>query len=336
MKKTGIVIILISLILVQCQNQAFLDDSFYLDLPSHFPPISFPEDNALTKSRVELGRRLFYDTRLSADNTLSCASCHLQRAGFTDQKPLATGIKNRVGKRNAPTLGNVAYQDRLFLEGGVPNLEIQILAPIGDENEFDHDVTVIENDLRADPILNDLSLKAYGKEINIYTITRAIAAFERTLITGNSRYDQFLQGDLELTEEENLGMNLFFSEKLACGTCHSGHNFTDGGFHNIGLYEEYEDEGRFRITNDETDIGKVKTPSLRNVEVTAPYMHNGSIKSLENVIEHFDSGGLGHRNQSEIIVSLNLTDKEKSALIAFFKTLTDHEFLNNPDYGPVK
>ncbi len=311
------------------------DSPYILEIPAHFPAIDFPEDNELTVKRVELGRRLFYDTRLSADNTISCASCHHQELAFSDGLRVSEGIEGRLGKRNAPTLGNVVYQERLFGEGGVPNLEIQILAPIGDENEFAHDVVQIESDLRSDATLNGLSKLAYNREIDIYVITRAISCFERTMITGNSRYDQFLNEGLELTEEEEVGRELFFGEQLKCGTCHSGHNFTDGGFHNIGLYLTYEDEGRYRITNDEADKGKFKTPTLRNIELTAPYMHNGSIGTLEEVVEHFNSGGLGHENQSELVVPLELTEQEKSQLLAFLKSLTDNEFINNPQLKPI-
>lgn len=318
---------------VKCEPA--VDDPFNLVLPSHFPPIEFPEDNELTEKRVELGRRLFYDTRLSADNSISCGSCHHQASAFTDNLSISEGIESRIGFRNSPTLGNVAYQERLFGEGGVPNLEIQILAPIGDENEFDHDVEIIEAELQADPILNNLSLIAYDRDIDIYTITRAIACFERTMITGGSPYDEYVLGEESLTEDALAGMELFFSEELACGTCHSGHNFTDGGFHNIGLYEIYEDAGRFRITNDEEDKGKFKTPSLRNIEKTYPYMHNGSIQTLEEVIDHFSTGGLGHINQSELVVPLELTGLEKSQLLAFLTSLTDLEFLMNSELTPL-
>ncbi|MFK7757800.1 MAG: cytochrome-c peroxidase [Flavobacteriales bacterium] len=312
-----------------------IDRPISLELPDHFPPVIFPEDNALTEKRIELGRRLFYDTRLSRDNSLSCASCHLQEASFTDQLNVSEGIEGRLSHRNAPTLGNVAYQSRLFVEGGVPNLEIQVLSPIGDPNEFDHDVNIIEADLKADPLLNSLSQTAYNRNIDMYVVTRAIASFERTMITGNSKYDHFLLGQAQLTSHEELGRSLFFGSELNCSTCHDGHNFTDGNYHNIGLYEEYEDEGRFRITNDESDKGKMKTPSLRNVELTAPYMHNGSIETLDQVLEHFISGGENHTNKSHLVVPLNLSAAEKSALLAFLKTLTDYEFINNPKFQPL-
>lgn len=312
------------------------DSPVELILPSHFPPIEFPEDNALTERRIELGRKLFYDTRLSSDGTVSCGTCHLPSLAFTDGLPVSEGVEGRLGFRNAPSLGNVAYQERLFVEGGVPTLEIQVLAPIGDENEFDHDVAIIEADFLADEELNALSLVAYDREIDLYVITRAISAFERTLITSNSKYDKVIQGLETFTTEEETGMNLFFSEELSCGTCHSGHNFTDGDYHNIGLYAEYEDNGRFRLTNDSTDIGKFKTPSLRNVELTAPYMHNGTFQTLDDVLEHFSAGGSNHYNQSELVLPLNLTVEEKNALKSFLNTLTDEEFISNPNFLPFE
>lgn len=307
-----------------------------LKIPSHFPAIDFPEDNLLTAHRVELGRRLFYDTRLSQDHSKSCGSCHLQNLAFTDGIKVSEGIQKRKGKRNAPSLGNVAYQKRLFGEGGVPNLEIQVLSPIGDENEFDHDVNIIERDLQADSTLSALSRKAYNREIDMYVVTRAIAAFERTLISGNSKYDQYLEKKINLTPQEESGRQLFFSDALNCATCHSGHNFTDGLFHNIGLYESYEDQGRFKITHDKNDLGKFKTPSLRNVELTAPYMHDGSLGTLEQVIEHFNSGGESHKNKSSDIHSLNLNEIEQKALLAFLHTLTDYDFISNPNFGPIE
>jgi len=338
--KLTVTIALIFLLVFSCKksnnlSEEELDRLVSLELPDHFPPVVFPEDNALTEKRIELGRRLFYDTRLSRDNSLSCSSCHLQEAAFTDQLTVSEGIEGRLSHRNAPTLGNVAYQERLFAEGGVPNLEIQVLSPIGDPNEFDHDVNVIEADLQADPVLNSLSQMAYDRNIDMYAVTRALASFERTMITSNSKYDQFLTGKATLTAQEEMGRSLFFSSELNCGTCHSGHNFTDGNYYNIGLYEEYEDEGRFRISNDESDKGKMKTPSLRNVELTAPYMHNGSIETLEQVVEHFSSGGEDHINKSDLVVPLNLSTSEKSALLAFLTTLSDHEFINNPKFQPL-
>jgi len=340
MKQSIWIVVLFSLALQCCKKETSEcstpeDSAVELNLPSHFPEIEFPEDNALTEKRIELGRRLFFDTRLSSTNELSCGSCHLQELAFSDGLAVSEGVENRVGTRNAPSLGNVAYQERLFMEGGVPSLELQVLAPIGDENEFDHEVILIEADLQADETLNNLSQIAYNRDIDIYVITRAISAFERTFITANSKYDKYLQGNYSLTQEEELGRQLFFSEELNCAQCHSGHNFTDGDFYNIGLYETYEDEGRFRITNNQTDIGKFKTPSLRNVELTAPYMHNGSIGTLDQVMEHFNSGGVMHENQSELVIPLELSAEEKTSLLAFLYTLTDLEFITNTEFTPL-
>jgi len=327
---------------IGCQKEkieeecAAVDETFTVIVPDHFPPLPVPADNPLTEARVELGRRLFFDTRMSRNNTISCATCHLQSAAFTDNLAVSVGMDGLLTERNAPSLGNVAYQPRLFAEGGVPNLEIQVLAPIAAENEFDHDVVSIEADLQLDDVLNELSLRAFNRPIDIFTITRSLASFQRTMITGNSRYDQYLTGQVELNESELRGLELFFSDELNCSTCHNGHNFTDGDYHNIGLEEVYADEGRFRITSDENDKGKFKTPSLRNIEKTAPYMHNGSIETLEQVIEHFNTGGLGHQNQSPLVESLSLTDQDKLDLISFLNSLTDESFLNNPEFGPLE
>lgn len=310
------------------------DRPYELVLPAGFPMPEIPEDNQLTHYRVELGKLLFHDTRLSRDETISCASCHLQSEAFADHEPLAVGIDNRVGMRNTPTLTNVAYNDRFFADGGVPSLELQVLAPIPNENEHDFTTLEIIERLKDDDQVQMMSSLAYGREFDGYVITRAIASYERTLISGNSRFDQFyFQGmDDALTQQELDGWNLF--QENQCASCHSGFNFTDNSYHNIGQYEAYEDAGRERISMDEADNGKFKTPTLRNIELTAPYMHNGSMETLEDVVDFFNTGGVGHVNQDELITPLDLTSSEKESLIAFLKTLTDYEFVTNPEFQP--
>jgi cytochrome c peroxidase len=180
-----------------------------------------------------------------------------------------------------------------------------------------------------------MAKKAYDRDtLDAWVITRALASFQRILISGNSRYDQYAFQEKEeaLTSEEKRGMELFFSEKTQCSSCHSDFNFSDGGFHNIGLYKSYDDPGRERITNQAEDHGKFKTPTLRNIELTAPYMHDGSLTTLEEVIEHFNSGGINHQNLDPRVKALNLSQTEQSELIAFLKSLTDEEFVSNPEF----
>lgn len=330
------------LLALSCKSDLVLDPPeimdltpYTLNLPPGFSAPEIPSDNQLTVARVELGKLLFHDTRLSGDGTISCASCHQQALGFADDVAISLGIEGRLGFRNATTLTNVAYQNVLFMDGGVPNLELQVLAPFDDVNEMDKSIIEAAEELKADEELNNLSIRAYGRQMDPYVITRSIAAFERTLISGNSLYDQYLNGDASaLSPQQMSGMNLFFSAETKCSSCHSGPHFTDGSFRNIGLYAEYEDKGRERVTADPSDNGKFKVPTLRNVAVTGPYMHDGSVGSLEEVIDHFAGGGANHPLQDPLISELNLTDEQKADLLAFLSSLTDQAFLVNTDFAP--
>ena len=307
---------------------------FELELPAHFPEMDIPVDNPMTADAVELGRLLFHDTRLSRDGMVSCASCHLQHLAFTDGLEISVGIEGRTGFRNSPSLANVGFAPRLFMDGGVPTLEMQILAPIADENEMDHNILLVAEELNTDPQLTALAQSAYQQEINPYTITRSLAAFERSMVSASSKYDLYLQGEAMLTEEEMLGMELFNSDEMKCASCHSGVLFTDYEYHNIGLYTDYADPGRERISLDENDWGKFKTPSLRNVALTAPYMHNGSWSTLEEVIDFFAEGGQPHPNKDARIQGFTITEDEKNALIAFLNCLSDESLVHNPAFYP--
>lgn len=307
---------------------------FELDLPAHFPEMDIPVDNPMTADAVELGRLLFHDTRLSRDGMVSCATCHLQHLAFSDGEAISIGIEGRTGLRNSPSLANVGFAPRLFMDGGVPTLEMQILAPIADENEMDHNILLVAEELNTDPQLTALAQIAYQQEINPYTITRSLAAFERSIVSATSKYDLYLQGEAMLTEEEMLGMELFNSDELKCASCHSGALFTDYDYHNIGLYTEYADPGRERISLDQNDWGKFKTPSLRNVAFTAPYMHNGSLSTLEEVIDFFAGGGESHPNKDARIQGFEINPSEKDALIAFLNCLSDESLRHNPAFYP--
>ncbi len=304
-----------------------------LAVPEGFPAPDFPEGNELTPERWALGKRLFFDPVLSSDSTVSCASCHLPEHAFTDGKQFSEGVEGRLGTRNAPTLANVAYHPYYTREGGVPTLEMQILVPIQEHAEFDFNILLIAERLNQDSSYVQLSRQAYDREPDAFVITRSIGCFERTMLSGGSRYDEFLNGkNSVLMAAEKRGKDLFFSEKLACSQCHGGFNFTNYAFENNGLYEDYPDPGRFRLTGDEADRALFKVPTLRNVGVTAPYMHDGSLPTLEAVVEHYNSGGKNHTHKSQLIKPLNLTTNEKSDLIAFLKALTDDDFLNNPKF----
>ncbi len=304
-------------------------ETWYPSLPGTFdslPPM--PEDNQLTRARVALGRLLFHEPLLSGDGTISCASCHKENLAFADNRRVSSGVHGRLDKRNAPSLINVAYQERLFMEGGVPSLEIQVLAPFGNENEMDFTLTAAAKLLGQEEEYRNLAQEAYDSEVNGFVISRALSAFQRSLISSGSPYDRYLLGDrAAISAAAKRGSKLFYNEDIACGSCHSGFLFTDQEFYNVGLYLEYEDEGRGRLTQNRGDLGKIKNSSLRNVALTAPYMHDGSLATLDEVLRHFNEGGKGHPNQDGRIRPLNLDEVQLSDLKSFLESLTDTIYL---------
>lgn len=304
-------------------------ESIDFELPMGFPAISFPEDNAYTKARWELGKKLFYDNVLSIDSSINCGSCHKASFAFSDDVALSDGVKNRPGNRNSPTLANVAYHPYYTREGGVPTLEMQVLVPIQEHNEFAFNIVQAGERLAMDSIYVAMSKKAYNKLPDYYVITRALANFERTLISGNSPFDKYTyEGQEEaLSEIEKAGMELFYSTKTNCSSCHKGFNFSNYNFENNGLYENYKDEGRMRLTNKTEDKALFKIPTLRNISITAPYMHDGSMATLSDVVDHYNSGGKQNKNKSKLVKPLGLTEQEKIQLIAFLKSLTDQKFI---------
>lgn len=309
-------------------------DQFLLAVPEGFPEPDIPPDNTLTISRVALGKRLFFDPVLSRDSSISCASCHKPALAFADDMPASPGIEGRPGTRNAPSLANVAYQKRLLREGGVPTLEMQILVPIQEHNEFDFNILEVAERLKKIPAYVALSDSAYGRAPDPFVITRSIAAFERTLLSGDAPFDKwyFQNQFYAVLPAVRRGFNLFNSERLNCGKCHSGFLFTNQEYANNGLYEVYPDSGRIRLTGLEADRALFKVPGLRNIAVTAPYMHDGSLTSLEAVIAHYESGGKAHPNKSPLVKPFTLTAREKADLLTFLESLTDNHFLQNPDF----
>lgn len=301
-------------------------EEILLSIPKGFPYPEIPADNKPTKARIELGKKLFFDPILSRDSTVSCSSCHLPDKFFADNLRVSVGIEGRKGQRNAPSLINVAYQTVLFWDGGNPTLEQQVIAPIDNHDELDFDVNKIVAKLALHTVYPELFRKAYGQAPSVFSLTRAIACFERTLIGGTSKYDTFIatKDSSVFSDSEKRGLSIFFGENGECFHCHGGFNFTDNSFRNNGLYLQYPDSGRARITQLGSDVGKFKIPSLRNVEKTAPYMHDGSLSTLEEVMAHYMSGGKRHPNKSVIIQPLHLTVGEQKDLIEFLKTLTDN------------
>jgi cytochrome c peroxidase len=312
-----------------------VETPYQFDLPAGVPLPTIPDGKEITMERVALGKKLFYDKRLSSDSTISCGSCHLQSAAFADHNPVSIGVESRVGFRNSPTLVNVGYHPYFFKEGGNPTLESQAFGPIEEHHEMDFNAKGIVERMENDEDIQFMSFKAFGRSFDNFVLVRSLGAFQRTLVSANSRFDQFhYLGDVNaLNESERRGMALFFSEDLNCTQCHGGFDFTEYAIENNGTKAEYQDLGLMRLTFDSLDIGKFKVPTLRNVELTYPYMHDGSFPTLESVIEHYNQGGQNHPIQNSFIQPLHLNDQEKADLVAFLKSLTDWEFINNPAFS---
>ncbi|GAB4409290.1 MAG: cytochrome-c peroxidase [Bacteroidia bacterium] len=313
-----------------------VDSPYVLSLPPGTPMPDFPPDNALTAKRVELGKLLFYDRALSRDSSLSCGSCHQPAAAFADHHSISPGIDGRIGFRNSPTLVNVAYHPYYFKEGGSPTLEMQAIGPIENHDEMGFDVPGLIDRLQGNARYRVLAQIAYGRELDIYVVTRALASFQRTLISADAPYDRYRRGDsAALSPAQRTGMQLFFSARTGCSTCHAGFDFSDYAMQNNGLALDYtSDPGRYRISGDSADIGRFKVPTLRNVALSAPYMHDGRVATLDEVLAHYVRGGAGHPNQPATIRPLDLTTGEIASLRAFLDALTDRTFIENPAFRP--
>ncbi|MEZ5174155.1 MAG: cytochrome c peroxidase [Bacteroidia bacterium] len=273
-------------------------EPYILQTPAGFPAMQIPTENPLTKQGVELGRKLFYDPILSGNNTMSCGTCHVQEFGFTDNGlALSIGIDGIAGTRNSMPVMNLGWDSKFFWDGGAADLESQVIGPIQNPVEMHEDLSNAIAELNAHPEYPALFKQVFGESpITSAHVMKAIAQFERTLISGNSKYDKYLRGEAVLTPQELQGMDLFTSfDKGDCSHCHVlGSTFTDFEFKNNGLDSVYADEGRYRITLNPDDLGRFKTPSLRNIEVTAPYMHDGRFSTLMEVIQHYNSGFANH------------------------------------------
>jgi cytochrome c peroxidase len=293
-------------------------------------PVPAPLDNPTTSDKAELGRKLFFEKRLSLDGTIACASCHDPRKAFTDQLTTSRGINGQVTERNSPSLLNSGFLKTAMFDAHLQTLELQVIVPIQEKTEMGHNMKVLIPQLRAIPEYQAAAKKIFNRDFDAFVLTRSISAFERTLVSMNSKYDQYMRGDKDaLSRDEKAGLKLF-SEKLYCTQCHPAPYFTTFIAENNGLYQDYEpivDKGRFRIHLDSNDIGKFKVPSLRNIELTFPYMHDGNLKTLEDVIGHYSKGGKKHPKQNKVIVPFALNEGEQKQLIAFLRSLTDTSYL---------
>jgi cytochrome c peroxidase len=266
--------------------------------------IPVPETNPITKESVQLGRKLFFDKRLSRDNSVSCATCHDPQYAFTDARKLAVGVDGRMGDKRVPRILNRAYGKSFFWDGRVSQLEEQVVMPIANPKEMDLDVHVAAARVALDTL----------------TLQRALASYVRTILSGNSPYDRYVQGDRDaLTSEQKLGLQIFRG-KAGCGSCHLGPNLTDERFHNTGIGTA-DEPGHFATSRDPGDRGAFKTPSLRDVARTPPYMHDGSLATLGEVIDYYDKGGRANANLDTEIRKLQLSAAEKKALVAFLQAL---------------
>ena len=298
-----------------------------ITIPKGLPQIRFPKDNVPTTEKIELGKQLYFDKRLSSDNTISCASCHDPAKGFSNAEQFATGVGGKKGGRNSPTVLNTAYNKFQFWDGRAGSLEEQALGPIQNPIEMNMKLEDVVKKLNGIKGYKDQFQKVFGTDVTSEGIALAIASYERTVLSGNAPYDLFQAGDQKaLSESAQRGLKLFKS-KAACASCHSGPNFTDNGFHNIGLKDNNKDAGRKAVSKLEGDTGTFKTPTLREIAKTAPYMHDGSMKTLEEVMKHYNQGGIDNPYLDEEIFPLKLTDEEVKDLITFLK-----EGLSSKDY----
>ena len=303
--------------------------------PLGLPPIPIPPDNPPTEETIALGRRLYYDPGLSADGTVSCATCHAPDLSFRDGKALSNGVAGQLGSRRAPTVVNAAYNTLQFWDGRAPSLEKQAEGPLTNPVEMANTLEGVVNYVQSDPKYRALFARAWGtKEITIDLVTRSIGSFERTVVIGNSPFDRFYyRGDKKaLSPAAQRGLKLFLNQKKGnCSVCHViGKRyalFTDNKFHNIGVGADtsgnFEDVGRYVQTKSASDMGAFKTPTLRNIAKTAPYMHDGSLATLKDVVDHYVGGGTSNPHLDKEIHALAfLTFNERADLKAFLESLT--------------
>lgn len=291
--------------------------------------IQHPDDNPASPGKIQLGKQLYFDARLSSDNTVSCASCHHPDKGWSNGEQFASGVGGAKGGRNAPTVINAALSRYQFWDGRAPSLEAQALGPIQNPIEMNMKLPDVVKKLNAIPGYRKQFQTVFGTDVSEQGIAQAIAAYERTVVSTNAPYDQFKAGATDaLTESAQRGMKLFFG-KAACSSCHSGANFSDNSFHNVGvgMDKPEPDVGREAISKLAGDRGAFKTPTLREIVRSAPYMHDGSIKTLEEVVEHYARGGIDNPFLDEEIFPLKLSAQEKQDLVTFMK-----EGLSSADY----
>ena len=295
---------------------------FELKIPRGLPAVSVPSDNPLTEARVDLGKQLFFDKRLSVGNSQSCATCHDPAKGWSNGKPIAEGVGGKAGSRSVPSIVNVSYQNFLFWDGRAGSLEEQALVPIQNPVEMGMaSPAELESRLNRIGGYREQFQQVFATDVTAENVGKALAAFERTVLAGDAPYDRYKAGEADALSEPALrGMKVFL-HRAHCTACHSGANLSDGAFHNIGIGVKNPniDVGREKISGLLGDRGSFKTPSLREIARTAPYMHDGSLSTLEEVIDHYDRGGVPNPQLDEEIYPLKLTAQEKRDLLSFLR-----------------
>ena len=310
------------LALVASQSAAWAEGPIFANGP--LPPAVAPADNPQTDAKIRLGAQLYFDTRLSADNTISCATCHDPRTGWVNPHPTDTGIRGQVGGRNSGTVINAAYMRYQFWDGREGSLEGQAVGPIHNPIEMGETHENVVRKLNSIPGYQEQFRAVFGTDVTIDAIAKAIASFERTIVSGPSPFDLYLMGDRSAMSPAAVrGMHLF-NGKGHCTPCHSGSMFSNQGFHNIGvgMDKEKPDLGRFNHTKNPADQGKFKVPTLRNIAETPPYLHDGSEKTLMDVVNYYDRGGIPNNWLDPLVMPLHLAEREKADLVAFLEALT--------------
>ncbi|MEO0333199.1 MAG: cytochrome c peroxidase [Bacteroidota bacterium] len=325
------------MLLFSCQSEGdegLMETTYRFEKPANFPEPTYTfENNPVTPEGFRLGRRLFFDPLLSRDGSVSCSSCHQQGLAFADgpQHPFSVGVDNQLGIRNAPPLVNLAFKQEFFWDGGVTHLDFVPTNAIENELELDETLANVVDKLNQHPEYPALFKRAFRVDtITSPYMLHAFSQFMVMMISANSKYDKYVRNEGEtLTTQELQGMRLF-EEK--CEACHSGELFSDFSFRNNGISSTFSDEGRARITEHPSDVGKFRVPSLRNIGRTAPYMHNARFKTLEEVLAHYASGVVESLTLDPLLqtgtrLGIPMTEEEQAQIIAFLETLTDYEFI---------
>jgi len=346
MKNSWILLFAVVIGIVSCKKddgeELFTQTALTIERPAGFPEMIIPADNPTTVEGVALGRKLFYKTLLSGNNTMSCGSCHNQSLAFTDNgRSVSTGIDGIQGNRNAQALVNLGWNRKFFWDGRAESLEIQALEPITNPIEMHENWPNAISKLKAAKTYKEDFFKAFGtNDFNSSHAVKALAQFMRTMISYNSRLDKKLRYEINLTSTELNGLVIYMTERGDCFHCHNidgGRLLTDNLFHNNGLDSVFTDSGVYGVTGDVSDKGKFLTPTLRNIALTAPYMHDGRFATLEEVVEHYNSGGKPSATVDPLMkhvgTGLGLSTQDKADLVAFLKTFTDSTFITNPAFS---